>query len=103
MDSPRFNLFSNGCTRRLVNDNSCCFLPLQPTDATEKVFQAIRQSQSPQLLVVADEPHPDQPEDVKDCAAARSIIGLVYWDCQVIKNYADVNLGGGRRITSGVD
>jgi len=51
---------------------------------------------------VADEPRPDQPEDVRDCVAARSIIEQVDWDCQVMKNYADVNLGGGRRIASGL-
>jgi len=46
-------------------------------DTTEKVFQAIRQA---------------QPDDIRDCAAARSIIEQVDWDCQVMKNYADVNL-----------
>ena len=52
---------------------------------------------------MADGPRPDRPEDVRDCAAARSIIEQVDWDCQVMKNYADVNLGGGRRTASGLD
>ena len=69
-------------------------------DTTEKVFQAIRQAPPPQLLVEVDGLRPDQPEDVRDCAAARSIIEQVDWDCQVMKNYADVNLGGGRRTAS---
>jgi hypothetical protein len=50
------------------------FLIFNRPDTTEKVFQAIRQAQLPQLLVVADGPRPDQPEDVRDCVAARSII-----------------------------
>ena len=50
------------------------FLIFNRPDTTEKVFQAIRQAQPPQLLVVVDAPRPDQPEDVRDCAAARSII-----------------------------
>jgi len=72
-------------------------------DTTEKVFQAIRQAQPPQLSIVADGPRPDRPEDVRDCAAARSIIEQVDWDCQVMKNYADVNLGCRRLIDSGLD
>jgi len=79
------------------------FLIFNRPDTTEKVFQAIRQAQPPQLFVVADEPRPYQAEDVRDCAAPRSIIEQVDWDCQVMKNYADVNLGGGRRIASGLD
>ncbi len=63
------------------------FLIFNRPDTTEKVFQPIRQAQPPQLLVVADGPRPDQPEDVRDCATARSIIEQVDWDCQVMKNY----------------
>lgn len=79
------------------------FLIFNRPDTTEKVFQAIRKAQPPPLLVVAEEPRPDRPEDVRDCAAARSIIEQVDWDCQVMKNYADVNLGCRRRIASGLD
>lgn len=79
------------------------FLIFNRPDTTEKVFQAIRQAQPPQLFVVADGPRPDQPEDIQNCAAARSIIEQVDWDCQVQKNYAEVNLGCGRRIASGLD
>jgi hypothetical protein len=50
------------------------FLIFNRPNTTEKVFQAIRQAQPPQLLVVVDGPRPDQPEDVRDCVAARSII-----------------------------
>jgi hypothetical protein len=63
------------------------FLIFNRPDTTEKVFQAIRQAPPPQLLVVADGLRPDQPEDVIDCAVARSIIEQVDWDCQVMKNY----------------
>jgi len=69
------------------------FFIFKRPETIEKVFQAIRQAQFPRLLVVADGSRPDQPEDVRDCAAARSIIEQVDWDCQVMKNYVYVNLG----------
>ena len=60
------------------------FLIFNRPDTTEKVFQAIRQAQPPQLSIVAEEPRPDRSEDVRDCAAARSIIEQVDCDCQVL-------------------
>jgi len=72
-------------------------------DTTERVFAEIAKAKPPKLLVVADGPRPDrQGEDAK-CAAARAIIEGVDWDCEVLKNYAEENLGAGRRISSGLD
>ena len=70
---------------------------------TEKVFEAIRQAKPPKLLVVADGPRKDKPGEAEKCQAARAIIDRVDWDCEVIKNYSDVNLGCGRRPSSGFD
>ena len=36
-------------------------------------------------------------------AAAREIINRVDWDCEVITNFSDVNLGCKRRLSSGLD
>ena len=36
------------------------------------------------------------------CAAARDVIERVDWDCEVMKNYSDVNLGCGNRPASGI-
>ncbi|MBW4651339.1 MAG: glycosyltransferase family 2 protein [Kastovskya adunca ATA6-11-RM4] len=70
---------------------------------TEKVFEAIRQAKPPKLLVIADGPREDKPGEAEKCAAARAIIEQVDWDCEVLKNYSDVNLGCGRRPSSGFD
>ncbi|MEA5557735.1 glycosyltransferase family 2 protein [Nodularia spumigena] len=72
-------------------------------DTTEKVFQAIRQAQPSQLLVIADGPRVDCPGEVEECAATRAIIDQVDWDCEVIKNYSDINLGCHERMISGLD
>ncbi|MDB9315905.1 hypothetical protein PN462_22525 [Spirulina sp. CS-785/01] len=69
---------------------------------TERVFEAIRQAQPPKLFVIADSPRPDKPEDIDKCKAAKAIIDRVDWNCEVVKNYADQNLGCGRRISSGI-
>lgn len=70
---------------------------------TEKVFEVIRQAQPSKLLVIADGPRPNRPEDKEKCASARAIIERVDWECQVFKNYSDINLGCDPRIIDGLN
>jgi len=72
-------------------------------ETTARVFEAIRQARPPMLLVVADGPRSDHPDDVEKCAAARSVIDRVDWDCEVLTNFSDTNMGCKRRISSGLD
>ncbi|MDY7050738.1 MAG: hypothetical protein RPG89_19575 [Microcystis panniformis WG22] len=79
------------------------FLIFNRPDTTARVFEAIRQAKPPKLLVVADGPRPNKPDDIEKCKAARAIIDGVDWDCEVLKNYSEVNLGCKRRVSSGLD
>jgi hypothetical protein len=79
------------------------FIIFKRPDTTEKVFEAIRQAKPPKLLVIADGPRADKPGEAEKCAAARAIIDRVDWDCEVLKNYADVNMGCKLRVSSGLD
>ncbi|TLD42258.1 MAG: HlpA protein [Candidatus Jettenia ecosi] len=79
------------------------FLIFNRPDTTEKVFEVIRQAKPPKLLVVADGPRADRSGEVEKCAAVRAIIDRVDWDCEVLKNYSDINMGCKQRISSGLD
>jgi hypothetical protein len=70
---------------------------------TERVFDAIRQAKPSKLLVIADGPRTTRPEDKEKCASARAIIDRVDWECQVFKNYSDINLGCDPRIIDGLN
>ncbi len=72
-------------------------------ETTGKVFEAIRQAKPPKLLVIADGPRPDKPGEAEKCAATRAIADRVDWDCQVLKNYSEINLGCRQRVSSGLD
>jgi len=72
-------------------------------DTTERVFEAIRQARPTKLFVIADGPRADRPSEAEKCAAARAVIDRVDWDCEVIKNYSEINLGCGKRVASGLD
>jgi len=71
-------------------------------DLTARVFAQIAKVKPAQLFIVADGPRRDHAEDREKCEAARAVLDRVDWDCQVIKNYSDVNLGCGHRPASGI-
>ena len=84
-------------------NTAVAFLGFNRPQATQRVFEAIRQVRPKQLLLVADGPRPDRPDDQENCAAVRAIVDKVDWPCDVQKNYAEKNLGCKRRVSSGLD
>jgi hypothetical protein len=72
-------------------------------DTTERVFNAIAKARPPKLLVVADGPRPQREGEAELCAKTRAIINRVDWDCEVITEFADSNMGCKRRVASGID
>jgi hypothetical protein len=73
------------------------------TETTAQVFAAIREAKPTQLFVIADGPREDNPEDTERCAATRAIIEGVDWECDVHKDYSEVNIGCKTRVGSGLD
>ena len=76
------------------------FLIFCRPDLTARVFEAIRQAQPPELIVIADGPRNEQEADL--CKQARAITENIDWNCNVMRNYANVNLGCRDRISSGL-
>jgi hypothetical protein len=79
------------------------FLIHKRPDTTEKVFQEIARARPRQLFVVADGPAPGNAREARRCAESREIVRAISWDCEVLRNYADMRLGLKRRISSGLD
>lgn len=70
-------------------------------DLTQRVFDVIATAKPETLLVVADGPR--TPEERELCEQARSVVDHVDWDCEVLTDFSDENLGCGRRVSSGVE
>jgi hypothetical protein len=79
------------------------FLIFNRPDTTARVFEEIRRARPPKLLVVADGPRAGRLDDADKCSATRAIIGQVDWDCEVLTNFADTNMGCKHRVASGLD
>src|SRR6056297_1033881 len=70
---------------------------------TRRVFHSIREARPRQLFVIADGPRPDHPEDKAQVAETRAILETIDWPCEVVREYAEENLGCLRRVGSGLD
>lgn len=80
-----------------------CFIIFNRPDVTEQVFEKIREAKPPKLLVIADGARANKAGELEKCLAARAIINQVDWECEVLTNYSDVNLGCRKRIYTGLD
>lgn len=72
-------------------------------DFTDRVFERVRAARPSRLLVVADGPRADRPGEAEACARAREVVSRVDWRCEVETDLSAVNLGCGRRLSSGLD
>jgi hypothetical protein len=81
--------------------NPVVFLIFRRPDLTARVFEAIRQAQPTKLFVVADGPRNEAEAEL--CQKARAVTEQVDWDCEVLRNYSDVNLGCRMRVSSGLN
>ncbi|HSW64341.1 MAG TPA: hypothetical protein VLH56_13695 [Dissulfurispiraceae bacterium] len=79
------------------------FIIFNRPDTTERVFKEIARARPPKLLVVGDGARVNRPGEAEKVAAARAIIQRVDWDCEVLTNFSEVNLGCKRRVSSGID
>ncbi|MFN8003666.1 MAG: glycosyltransferase family 2 protein [Acidobacteriota bacterium] len=72
-------------------------------DLAARTLAAIAAARPETLLVIADGPRPDRPEDVERCAQTRAVIEHVDWECKVLTNFAETNLGCGLRPLTGIN
>ena len=79
------------------------FLIFNRPDTTERVFNAIAQAKPSKLLVIADGPRAGRVGEAERCAQARAVIERVDWECEVLTNYADSNMGCKMRVATGID
>ncbi len=79
------------------------FIVFNRPATTERVFNEIARARPPKLLVVADGARANRPGEAEKCAAVREIIDRIDWDCELLTNYSDTNLGCKNRVSSGLD
>ena len=79
------------------------FIIFNRPDTTERVFAEIAKAKPPKLLVIGDGPRANRVGEADKVAATRSIIERVNWECEVLTNFSETNLGCKHRVSSGID
>ena len=79
------------------------FIIFNRPDLTQKVFNEIAKAKPPILLVIGDGPRKEKLGEDEIVRKTREIIQQVSWDCEVITNYSEENLGCKYRVSSGLD
>lgn len=67
------------------------FLIFNRPNETKRVFDSIRKAAPNRLYIAADGPRNEEEKQV--CFITRSIAEKVDWECEVIKNFRETNLG----------
>jgi hypothetical protein len=70
-------------------------------DLTRQVFERIAKAKPKRLSIYADGPFPNRSAEAKKCAAARSAVERVDWNCDVVRDYSPTKMGPWKRIASG--
>ncbi len=70
---------------------------------TKRVLEVLARSKPKRIYVISDGPslgNKDEAILVQEC---RELVNQIQWDCEVLKNYSEVNMGSRRRVVSGLD
>ena len=62
-------------------------------DTLQKVFDSVKVARPRKLLLWQDGPREDRPDDLQGIMKCRKIVENIDWDCEVIKNYHEENMG----------
>lgn len=72
-------------------------------ELTERVLNVIRQARPSHLLIAADGPHPERPQDPELCARTRTVIEHgVDWPCEMKQRYLLENAGCKRGVAGAI-
>lgn len=69
-------------------------------DTFERVFEKVREAKPRKLYLIQDGPRNEN--DVPKIMECRKIVENIDWECEVIKDYSEINLGCGVRPQSGI-
>jgi hypothetical protein len=71
-------------------------------DTLKIVFEAIRDAKPPKLFLIQDGCRENNQKDYENVEKCRKIVERIDWDCEVYRNYSEINLGCGERVFTGI-
>lgn len=79
------------------------FCVFKRLDTTKEVFEKIRKAQPAKLYIISDAPREQIAGEKEKVEAVRQYIDShVDWKCEIVRQYAEENMGCGKRLSSGI-
>jgi len=85
----------------LINVSVAIIFFIRP-DTLELTFAQIQKARPSKLFLIQDGPRQSKPEDIEKVKECRKIIDAIDWECEVYRNYSEINQGCGNRTLSGL-
>jgi len=79
------------------------FVIFNRPDRVSQVFAEIKKAKPKRLFIAADGPRVNKPGEKELCEQARRVVADIDWDCEVVKDFSDINLGCSERVYSGIN
>ena len=79
------------------------FIIFNRPESTSRVFSAIAKAKPKKLLIISDGPRQSRAGEEKLVEECRRIALSVDWDCEVLTNFSESNLGCRDRVSTGLD
>lgn len=70
---------------------------------TRRIFEKIRQIKPATLFLIADGPNLNKADALAKVDETRKSVEIVDWECNVFREYAEVNMGCDKRIETGLN
>lgn len=70
---------------------------------TQQVLEVLAEIRPKRIYVISDGPSQGNEDEALLVQECRELIDLIQWDCEVLKNYSERNMGSRRRVVSGLD
>lgn len=71
-------------------------------DTLKTVFESVREARPSKLYLIQDGARVNRPKDAENIAKCREVVSDIDWECEVVRDYSEVNLGCGKRIFTGL-
>lgn len=92
----------NNSKHPFINDVPVALIFFNRPKVFKEVFEAVKKNRPSKLFLIQDGPRPTKETDISKIMECREIAANIDWECEVVQDYSDVNLGCGRRIFTGL-
>lgn len=66
------------------------------------VFEQVKKAKPSKLFLIQDGPREGNTRDAENIAKCREVLNGIDWECDVTRDFSEVNLGCGKRVFSGI-